>query len=395
MKKILNVLLVVMVILSLFVNMCFATEISQENVETTSEEDFQLTEEQLQQLLSNSGYEEEEKTEYFKATVTDSGETVEEDGTIIQNCKVKMKEGDNKDQILDAKAVLGYKDYEESMSASFFKGESVYVTFVEEESEDGTSTVNTTYIVEVNRTNQYITIAILIVIVLLVISLFKGIETIGLIIYNALVITLGIVFMYFKEVNEILSLSTIVGLLIIGDALILIKFKKETLVVMISSLISTIIGFGLMIAINIFFKLQGFVGYFDISALIMIVPAIGITIDVARRSVQKAKDGKDFKSTLKDIFEKMPSKYNMVILVWAAFFIENAVSMQSYLADNEYPFNFMNFGTMAIELSKLAIMILVPVIVVPIAILLANEILKIKKTIGAPSEKEINTPIEK
>ena len=361
MKKFLNVFLIVMVVLSLFTTITFATE----SVEGEfSEEGFELTEEQLQQLLQGSGYEQEmEEPQYYKAKVIDAGETVSEadEGIIVQTGKVEIQEGDKKGQVFDAKAVLGYIGYEDETAQQFLKGESVYVTFVEELSEDGSTTVEIPYIVEINRTSAYITLAIVIVAILIGIALLRGIEILGLIVYNALIITLGILFMYFEGVNEILSLITIVALLIVGDTLILNKFKKDTIVILLSSIISVIIGFGLLTVVNLLFKLEGFVGYFDITALVMIIPAIGITIDVVRRTIKKAKEGKNFKCTLKDVFEKLPSKYNMVLLVWAAFFVENAISMQSYLS-TEYPFGLMNFGTIALEISRLAIMIVTPII---------------------------------
>lgn len=381
MKKFLNLLLILIVISSLFSTICLASEEIESDV---IDEDYGIS---MEDLMSQ----ETEEIKYVKAKIINKGEIVKEDQKVMQNCKVLLLEGEKSGTKLDAQVELGYEGYEEYMSDSFMMNEIVYVVVEQQENESGES-MDIAYIVELDRQPQYIIIAILLIFILLIISFKNGLRILGLILYNILIISIGIVYLYFKELNQILSLSSIVVMLIIGDSMILNNFRKEnlkeTFVVIINSLISTIFGFVLLIGINKVLKLKGFVGNFDISALIMIIPAIGITVDVVIRSIKKAKEGKGFKLTVKDIFEKLPSKYNMVLLVWAGFFIENAVSMQSYLQESGYPFGFINFGSIAMELAKASIIILTPLIAIPVTVLTANEILKIKKTIPAPAEEK-------
>ncbi len=378
MKRFLSLFLIVMVILNLFTIVCIATEEVESNV--TDDETYEIP---IEDIIG----EETEDIQYFKAIITDKGEVTKEGQSIVQNCKVELLQGQKAGEKINAKVELGYEGYEQYMSDSFAIGETVYVVIEQEKNEAGDN-IDIAYIVELDRTPQYVALAIILIAILLVISLKNGLRTLGLILYNILIISIGIVYMYFKELNQILSLSSIIIMLIIGNSMILNKIGKgrikETFVVIISSLISTIFGFVLLTSINKILKLKGFVGYFDVSALIMMIPTIGITIDVAIRSIKKAKEGKGFKLTIKDVFEKLPSKYNMVLLVWGAFFVENAVSMQSYLQESGYPFGFMNFGSIAMEIAKASVIILTPIIAVPVTILIANEILKIKKTIAAP-----------
>lgn len=356
--------------------------------------------------------EEEEQNGYSTARIVEAGEITETEmygmyKVKMQNVKMLILDGKHKGEEFETSYYISL-DYNGLFEASPLKvGDKVYAAVEENGTSEDGQTQYVGYAVQKLRDTNMLAVGIVIAILLVVVSRIGGLKTIALAIVNIGVTLAVVIGLLLNGASAILSLLALIIPIIVIDIIILNGLKRESLVAMLAVLVSTVITIGAYSVLNNMFAVNGLTeygsylsgvdpkvildeetsepkfDYLDIIVAGVVVMTLGVTIDMALRSVKKGAQGRSFGATLKEVSKKLPNKINTALTVWVGSF---AAIFAVFMLYQRPILEIINVETIVIEILKLMVIFLNVILVMPIGILLSKELIK-QRTIGETIDK--------
>lgn len=389
MKKILSMLLVMVMIFSLSV---FATEATDTTQQATDIETSETTTEQVESTETPAA----EEQLFFKAKVIEASEVGEKQykmdyyGQEVeypvtgQDLKLRVNDGKYKGVEINLIYPLGEQgatEYEEPAVV----GQTIYIAVTEALAVDGTTTYEGQVVLPIDSTREIIVgVSILVLIVLIaLLARLKSIKTIGIILLNLVILFITFGILYLKAIPAIATLAITTVLIIITNTLIINNFSKKTLVAIIGIMVATILTVSLcMFMINITDIKESFeIGtykqgetakpeYIDIIMGTIIIASIGVAINMGIKTANEYMKGEGVLKTIKTVSADLVKCLNAVLLIVGGTLLTNIF----YIAFQNYPTHMILFGdnNAFIELIKIIVIMVNPIIVVPITAVLSK-----------------------
>ncbi|MBE5821894.1 MAG: YibE/F family protein [Clostridiales bacterium] len=384
MKKILSMLLVMVMIFSIGV---FATEATDTQAAETVDQS---------EIVSDVVEEEEIEQIYFKSKIIEASEVGEKTYMISyygqemeypvtgQDLKLVVQEGKYKGVEISLVYPLGEQgatEYEDPLKV----GDKVYVYVTENAQADGTVTYDGEIVLPIDSTREIVIYATIVALLVLIVLLArtKSIRIIGVIVLNIAILFFAFGFLYLKTIPAIATLAITAILMIITNTIIINNFSKKTLVAIIGIMVATILTTSLcMFMINITNISESFeVGtnaegetgkpeYIDVIIGTMVIASLGISINMALKTANEHAKGEGTIHTIKVISAELVRCLNGALLIITGALLTNVF----YVAFQNYPIHMILFGenNVFIELIKIIVVMVNPIIVIPITAILSK-----------------------